>query len=594
MDSTEEAALFPETKVTCDYLIVGAGTACLSFVDTLVALREDATFVIVDRNSSPGGHWTSAYPFVTVHQPSCYYGVRSLPLGKLDKNGKELWDINDRATGKEVCEYYERVTENLKATGRVRTYFGANYEGEATDAATGDANSNSNNYNDASAKITHAITTKDGQSINIKCTKVVQSETNVVVPSMRKGVPFPIDGSVVHTISSNELPNHIGNNQQKYMVIGAGKSGIDAICYLLDYAKVHPDQITWIVSQSAWYWQLDTMFPNPKPGKKFWKALSNAFFDPFLKAKSADEAFLIMEKVGVMTRVDPDDEHFPRIFKGASLCFSEIMNLRSLENVVKNKGRVTSITSNEVVFQNGAHSIPFSPSDTLVVDCMTMDSYGYFNFENDFKFFNPHKIRLGPTTAVFNPSHTSTQVAFLEAEFSDSAAGDATKNSFCYFVSSRELQGLNYQQMYLLIYYCEFKTNMQFSKYLPYSKFVLGDRTDSIQPDHHGGILGLVWNALGPTKLKHKAETFMERIENGGYKDFPTHPMPGRSEVDPKKLKAVKRIKPTTASTKSMTKTNSESTSGESPPREKKSLRSAFCCKSVDAIISNVHSFFLL
>ncbi len=25
----------------------------------------------------PGGHWTRAYPFVRLHQPSAYYGVNS-------------------------------------------------------------------------------------------------------------------------------------------------------------------------------------------------------------------------------------------------------------------------------------------------------------------------------------------------------------------------------------------------------------------------------------------------------------------------------------------------------------------------------------
>jgi cation diffusion facilitator CzcD-associated flavoprotein CzcO len=37
--------------------------------------------VIVDRNHQPGGHWTTAYPFVRLHQPSAFYGVNSQPLG---------------------------------------------------------------------------------------------------------------------------------------------------------------------------------------------------------------------------------------------------------------------------------------------------------------------------------------------------------------------------------------------------------------------------------------------------------------------------------------------------------------------------------
>ena len=587
-DSTEDASPSSEAEVICDYLIVGAGTACLSFVDTLVSLRKDFTFVIVDRNSSPGGHWTKAYPFVTLHQPSCYYGVRSQHLGRLDKNGKEVWDINDRATGKEVCDYYERVIKNLKATGRVQTYFGANYEGEATGTAAGDANSNSNNYNDASGKITHVITTKDGQSINIKCTKVVQSETNVVVPSMRKGVPFPIDESVLQTIPLNELPERIGNEKQKYMVIGAGKPGVDAINYLLEYAKVHPDQITWIISQSSWYLLLDGFTPDIKPGKQFWKCVSKAFLEPFIKAKSADELFLIMEEAGIMARVDRNNGDVPQNFRGASLRHFELEAIRTVKNVVKNKGRVTSITSNEVIFQNGAHSIPFSPSDTLVVDCMTTESYGYFSFEKDFNYFNPHKIRLGPLTAIYNPSHTSTQVAFLEAEFSDTAAGDAMKNSFCYFVSGRELEERTHKQLYLMSYYCEIKTNMEFSKYMPYSTFVLSDRTDALQANHHGGLLAVLWHAFGPTRLKYKTDTFVGKIENGGYEDFPTHPMPQKNGVDPKKIEAAKRTKTTTVSSKSMTKTNDKSNTGK-----KKKSSSAFCCRSANAIQANMHSFFL-
>lgn len=40
----------------------------MSFVDTLIA-ESDATVVIVDCNHAPGGHWTTAYPYVRLHQP---------------------------------------------------------------------------------------------------------------------------------------------------------------------------------------------------------------------------------------------------------------------------------------------------------------------------------------------------------------------------------------------------------------------------------------------------------------------------------------------------------------------------------------------
>jgi len=589
MNSTEEMASQPETNITCDYLIVGAGTGCLSFVDTLLTLREDVTFVIVDRNSRPGGHWTSAYPFVLLHQPSCYYGVKSLSLGKLDKNGKEIYNLNDRATADEICVYYRKVVENFVATGRVRTYFEANYEGEAA----GLNETNSSTYNDPTAKITHIFTTKEGRSIHVKCMKVVQSETKAIVPSMRKGVPFPIDEKVVKAIPLNHLPKHIGKTRQKYMVIGAGKSGVDAINYLLDHGNVDPDQIIWIVSQSNWYWLRDGISPHPAPGSGFWKRVNKTFFEPLVKGKSADEVFLLMEKVGAMGRVDPDDGHFPRVFKGASISNHDLANLRRLKNVVKNRGRVTSITSREVIIQNGAHTIPFSPSDTVIVDCMADDNlFGYFDFDENFELFNPHKIRLGPTTSLYNPSHSSSQAAFLEANFDDSEAGDAVKNSFCFYPRGpRQLKETTHQQIYLLIAYSDMKTNEQFSHYGPYSRYVMGDRTDMINANHHGGFLGLLWHLFGPTQIKKKADTFVEKMENGGFEDFPTKPMPHRG-VEPKKFQAVRRKSTKRRSSKSMSKAKASSMSATTPG-EKKNSGIIYRNFGFDSIKEKMHRFFL-
>lgn len=75
--------------IEADYLVVGAGAMGLAFADTLVS-ESDATVVVVDRNDRPGGHWTTAYPFVRLHQPSAYYGgVNSLHLGSdsIDESG---------------------------------------------------------------------------------------------------------------------------------------------------------------------------------------------------------------------------------------------------------------------------------------------------------------------------------------------------------------------------------------------------------------------------------------------------------------------------------------------------------------------------
>ena len=63
-----------------DYLLIGAGAMGMAFADTLIA-ETDATLTIVDKHPRPGGHWNIAYPFVTLHQPSSFYGVASRELG---------------------------------------------------------------------------------------------------------------------------------------------------------------------------------------------------------------------------------------------------------------------------------------------------------------------------------------------------------------------------------------------------------------------------------------------------------------------------------------------------------------------------------
>jgi cation diffusion facilitator CzcD-associated flavoprotein CzcO len=63
-----------------------AGTTGLAFADTLIG-ESDAHITLVDRHGKAGGHWNVAWPFVTLDQPSSYYGVASMPLGNGLKDG---------------------------------------------------------------------------------------------------------------------------------------------------------------------------------------------------------------------------------------------------------------------------------------------------------------------------------------------------------------------------------------------------------------------------------------------------------------------------------------------------------------------------
>ena len=96
-----------------DYLIIGSGAVGMAFADTLLS-ETDANIIIIDRFAKPGGHWNVAYPFVTLHQPSQFYGVNSKELsnGRLDEVGlnKGLLSL---ASGAEVRTYFEEVMQDV-------------------------------------------------------------------------------------------------------------------------------------------------------------------------------------------------------------------------------------------------------------------------------------------------------------------------------------------------------------------------------------------------------------------------------------------------------------------------------------------------
>jgi len=95
-----------------DYLVIGSGAVGMAFVDTLLS-ETDASITIIDRYAKPGGHWNVAYPFVTLHQPSQFYGVSSKELsnGHIDSVGTNK-GLHSLAKGAEISTYYDNVMQN--------------------------------------------------------------------------------------------------------------------------------------------------------------------------------------------------------------------------------------------------------------------------------------------------------------------------------------------------------------------------------------------------------------------------------------------------------------------------------------------------
>ena len=214
--------------IKTDYLVIGSGAMGMAFVDTLLDELPEADIVMVDRFAKPGGHWNSAYPFVALHQPSAFYGVNSKELsqGKKDKTGlnKGLCDL---ATGAEILAYFDDVMrQKFLSSGRVRFFPLSSYKGDCVFE------------NRLSGQVTKVTVRKI-----VDCTHL-----NTTVPSTHTP-NFQVDPHVAF-LPLNDLPL-ISELPKGYTIIGGGKTGIDAILWLLEN-HVPPQSIRWIKSRYAW------------------------------------------------------------------------------------------------------------------------------------------------------------------------------------------------------------------------------------------------------------------------------------------------------------------------------------------------------
>src|SRR5262249_23297952 len=102
---------------------IGAGAMGMAFADSVLT-ETSASVVIVDRYHQPGGHWTTAYPYVRLHQPSAFYGVNSRRLGSdtIDRVG---WNegLYELATAGEVCAFFDQVMQQKFLPGGRVSFF---------------------------------------------------------------------------------------------------------------------------------------------------------------------------------------------------------------------------------------------------------------------------------------------------------------------------------------------------------------------------------------------------------------------------------------------------------------------------------------
>ncbi len=373
-----------------DYLVVGAGAAGMAFTDQLLA-HTDASVTIVDRRHAPGGHWLDAYPYVRLHQPSTFYGVDSVPLGEdaLDEIGTNA-GFYELAGATELCAYFERVMHrHFLPTGRVRFFPSCDYVGDHR----------------FGSRLTGA-----SWQVTVRRKLVDTTYIEGAIPATSPP-PFAVaDG--VRCVPAGDITRP-GEVPERYVIIGAGKTALDACVWLLEQG-VPAAKIRWVKPREAWW--LNRRFQQPYTlVPELYRGVALQL-EAIAQATSVDELFTRLEADGIVLRIDP--RVTPTMFRGAICSEREIELLRRIEDVVR-LGYVRRIERDEIVLDDGR--IP-TDARTLHVHCAAP------------------ALALKPPRPIFEPGRVTVQPIFwgfacyqfatlgiIEA----TVDGDAAKNALC-------------------------------------------------------------------------------------------------------------------------------------------------------------------
>jgi hypothetical protein len=377
-----------------DYLVIGSGAVGMAFVDTLLS-ETNTHIIIVDRHASPGGHWNDAYPFVTLHQPSQFYGVSSKELsnGEIDTQGTNK-GLHSLATGAEIKAYYEDVMQNtFLSSERVRYFPSCDYKGNG-----------------------EFVSTTTGESYQVKVHKKIVDTTILGTKVPATHTPnFSMDDGV-QFMPLNNLTK-ITEQPKGYVVIGGGKTGIDACLWLLEN-NVNTDTITWIVSRDAWL--LDRK--NAQPTDAFFESSIGSIavqMEAIQKANSIPNLFEQLEGAGVLTRLDKNET--PQMFHGATVSQLELEKLRKIKNVVR-LGRVQHIGLEEIKLDKGNIT---TSKNHIHVDCSATAIT-----EHEMRPIFEKGLITPQTVRSYQPVFSASVIAFVEAHYED----DTAKNNLCQVV----------------------------------------------------------------------------------------------------------------------------------------------------------------
>ena len=199
-----------------------------------------------------------------------------------------------------------------------------------------------------------------------------------------EGVSVMTPNQIYDTFEGEDDENRSSLLNKKFVVLGAGKTGIDCVVYLQRTMKVDPDDIAWVISRDVWM-----VNSNSKADPNCWARYLAE------RDNDADAAALALEAKGVFVRLDK--RFLPSRFRFPVIPPDELQLARNVTTVIR-RGRVTSIrrrTSSVHVEFGTENPIweAFAPVESCVFVHAT--SPGPFN-------------GLDPNTPIFNDSRTMT------------------------------------------------------------------------------------------------------------------------------------------------------------------------------------------
>ena len=389
------------THIETDYLIIGAGAVGLAFADTLLAETDaQTTITIIDRHGKPGGHWNDAYPFVSLHQPSAFYGVNSMALGS---NRKDTFGPNsgcyELASGAEVTCYFDKVMhQKLQPSGRVSYHPMCDYV--ANVAGVG--------------KFVSILSGAETQ-VTVRKKTVDATYYGTTVPATHTPKYAVADDAwLVTPTGLAQLWQTRQKRPQHFAILGAGKTAMDVGVWLMNSGAV-PDSITWVMPRDSWLVnRLHT-----QPGMEFFNQAIGGqadLMEAFAKATSIDDLFARLEACEAMLRIFPD--HPPGMFHYATMSKGEIKLLRKITNVIR-MGHVHAVERNALQLAQGRVALP---EGTVCIDCTA----SAVERRPSVPIFNGNLLTL-QMVRIPQPAFSAALVAYVEAHYGD----DAAKNKLC-------------------------------------------------------------------------------------------------------------------------------------------------------------------